>query len=261
MVESSSKLLEVLASRGSTSVLYHACDKKGESSFFSLDTILTMTMTTPTASKSHSSSSSSSTTTTPKQNKKNMQSITIHASTERRHKALLGQLEHHSNRRRILVEEEQQRRRNLQQQQQQQDEASSYHPATWRRSLQSNDDNDNNNKNIDPWITSVELSNCHLVLYSGDIALGSNQQRFRVDFDTASSDLWVAGTDCTKCPNQHPTWRLFTATASTTYQTATDSNNNAERSNDFNVQYDDGEMVRVVLTDYYDYDYYCYCGL
>jgi Eukaryotic aspartyl protease len=202
-----------------------------------------------------------------------MQSITIHASTERRHKALLGQLQHHSNRRRILVEEEQQKRRNLQQQQQKQqqqqqkqDKASSYHPATWRRSLQSNDDttnneNDNKNKNNDPWITSVELSNCHLVLYSGDIALGSNQQRFRVDFDTASSDLWVAGTDCTKCPNQHPTWRLFNATASTTYQTATDSNNNAERSNDFNVQYDDGEMVRVVLTDYYDYDYYCYCGL
>lgn len=206
-----------------------------------------------------------------------MHSIPIHASTERRQNAILGQLEFHSNRRLFLNNERQrQRQRNLVIDVVEAGDTSevaaaaaaslSYHPATWRRSLQqtttntssasntTNDQDDtttattsstnDSNTPEDPLITSVELSNCHLVLYSGDIALGSDGQNFRVDFDTASSDLWVAGTNCTDCPTKHPTWRLFNATASTTYQPAAED----VQHNAFHVQYDDGEMVSSTST-------------
>ncbi|KAG7348624.1 aspartyl protease [Nitzschia inconspicua] len=190
-----------------------------------------------------------------------MQRIPIHASTERRQKALVGQLEYHSNRRLLLLDENQRRNRNLKQQEEQQQQQEqqqhqvddsitgtvwSYHPAEWRRVLQSNttssasSSSQQQQQQQQPLITSVELSNCHLVLYSGEIALGSNRQVFRVDFDTASSDLWIAGTDCTECPTQHPTWRLFNATQSSTYKPATTQDS---QQNTFNVQYDDGEMV------------------
>ncbi|KAG7337953.1 aspartyl protease [Nitzschia inconspicua] len=181
-----------------------------------------------------------------------MQRIPIHASTERRQKSLVGQLEYHSNRRLLLLDENQRRNRNLKQQEEQQEDdydedtnlgtVLSYHPAEWRRVLQSNTTSSSSlQQQQQPLITSVELSNCHLVLYSGEIALGSNRQVFRVDFDTASSDLWIAGTDCTECPIQHPTWRLFNATQSSTYKPATATQD--AQQNAFNVQYDDGEMV------------------
>jgi Eukaryotic aspartyl protease len=163
-----------------------------------------------------------------------MQRISLEISPKRRERALLGQLEYQSNINNV------QHRRLLEH-----DHTYTYleyHPAEWRRSLQRimEEEGQEQDGQSSLLMTPIELSNCHLVLYSGIIALGSNRQRFRVDFDTASSDLWVAGINCTDCHQKHATWHLFNATASSTFEPTSENT-------EFNVQYDDGEMVRTGL--------------
>ena len=96
-------------------------------------------------------------------------------------------------------------------------------------------------------ITDVGLSNCHLVLYSGEITLGSppNLQTFRVDFDTAGSDVWVPSKLCDDtCLKQHSTWNLYDPSKSSTYELAsTDLGRN-----EFALEYQDGEAVSISNT-------------
>jgi hypothetical protein len=94
----------------------------------------------------------------------------------------------------------------------------------------------------DGMIGAQELSNCHLVLWSGEILLGTPGQPFLVDFDTGSSDLWVPSKDCDETCDAFPDWRRYDQDASSTYQVAATSS----EMNNFDVAYEDGEAVSVL---------------
>jgi hypothetical protein len=89
-------------------------------------------------------------------------------------------------------------------------------------------------------VAAMELSNCHLVLYSGQIGLGSKPQKFRIDLDTASSDIWVPSSKCDESCDQYHFSRRYNQTLSTSYKNATDN----EQRIQFHVEYEDGEVVR-----------------
>ena len=116
-----------------------------------------------------------------------------------------------------------------------------HHLSHWRRRalLESNNDGDNSGSGV---IDSMKLANCHLVLWSGEIELGTPGQPFLVNFDTGSSDLWVPSNDCDATCNTFPDWRRFDEKASETFQIATEN----YQLNAFQVEYEDGEAVRVL---------------
>jgi Eukaryotic aspartyl protease len=97
-----------------------------------------------------------------------------------------------------------------------------------------------NNDKKSKGAVSIPLSNCHNVLYTGDVQIGTPPQTFTVDFDTGSSDMWVPSQKCDSTCDLYPSWRRYDATKSSTYAIA--SNNPQET--EFADEYVDGEKVR-----------------
>jgi hypothetical protein len=144
---------------------------------------------------------------------------------ERKHSRLLKAFEaqqlHHRNRR---LESLDRRRRRL--------SPSEYnHPSEWRRAASE--------------ISSIPLSNCHMVMWSGSISIGSPPQHFWVDFDTGSADIWVPSSECDNTCDAFPNWNRYDDSLSTTHMTPPGDSLSA--SGHFDAIYQDGESVRTFL--------------
>jgi Eukaryotic aspartyl protease len=72
-------------------------------------------------------------------------------------------------------------------------------------------------------VAAMGLSNCHLVLYTGDIGIGTPPQTFTVSFDTGSSVAWVPSVSCDDTCDQHAYWHKYQASKSTTYRAVDDA--------------------------------------
>ncbi|KAH8116621.1 acid protease [Phellopilus nigrolimitatus] len=73
--------------------------------------------------------------------------------------------------------------------------------------------------------------------YFAPLTIGTPGQSFNVILDTGSSDLWVAGTACTECPQNTP---LFDSSKSTSFTTSQQS---------IEISYGSGEVAGEVATD------------
>lgn len=70
-------------------------------------------------------------------------------------------------------------------------------------------------------VASKAISNCHTILYTGEIQLGTPPQSFVVGFDTSSFDLWVPSDRCGASCETH-VWRRYTESESSTAASVTE---------------------------------------
>ena len=159
-------------------------------------------------------------------------------SPEGEQKIFWGQLMHHRQRRRL---------RQLQQQQQvlKSRDQNPQNSWNWRKSSRrarlslTNDTKTKARKYAanDGDVPIVPLSNCHFLVYTGDIALGTPPQKFTVAWDTSADDFWVPSKDC---DNEMclPLWRRYDAGASSTAAKAMVADT------DFEEAYFDGESLK-----------------
>ena len=83
-----------------------------------------------------------------------------------------------------------------------------------------------------------ELSNCHQVLWTGNIGIGTPAQTFTVHFDTGASDLWVASSRCDDTCEQFVGPDRYDQSKSSTYQPVPDPSRST-----FQVNYGSKETV------------------
>jgi len=106
-------------------------------------------------------------------------------------------------------------------------------PFNWRSRLVGDQ------RNLQNEIGAVALSNCHRVLWTGEVGLGTPPQTFVVDFDTGSADLWVPSVQCDETCAEKRNWNYFDASKSSTATEASTS----DIQNAFHADYADGESV------------------
>ena len=113
----------------------------------------------------------------------------------------------------------------------------------WRRQISTTNNESNSGANLTDHVNemgSLPLSNCHTIMWTGDIQLGTPPQTFSVDIDTGSADLWVPSQNCDDSCSKYPDWHKYNANASSTYRIAS----NDTVLNHFQSIYADGETMQ-----------------
>ena len=148
----------------------------------------------------------------------NVHTISLRRNPDNLRQARDGQFEHHQRLRRLSLKDNREERPN----------------KSWnwrnRRPPRQLDDGDSDS------IGALALSNCHLVLWTGDVSIGTPPQEFTLDFDTGSSDIWVPSRHCDETCDTFDHWRRYDSKASTTHQ-------GVAGNQPFLAQYIDGEKV------------------
>ena len=84
--------------------------------------------------------------------------------------------------------------------------------------------------------SNISITDYMNAQYYGEIGIGNPIQKFKVIFDTGSSNLWVPSNECKHCSNHN----LYDHTKSTTYQV-----NNSK----FNIEYGSGTVNGFISKD------------